>query len=166
MTNPSLQLYHSTHETSEDYPTPGSALFRGGPMVRVLISSMFAEEGSEAVEPVDGFALVDTGSSCTVIADFVPERLRLEPRSRGKLAFGTNPKLSEHLRYGVLIDFPGSRIARHHVSDSPAGSLLFPSLRQPFVAVLGRDFLFGKVLVYNGHEGSFSISLPPVDDAW
>jgi len=130
-----------------------------GPIVKVTLSLISRENNAihevdeNTHEPVNGSALIDTGASVTC---FDPEAAT---------------------KAGLIIADSGPRHSATHTNEIVpiyAGSLLIHKLgfgvnvhraygaslkEQNLVALIGRDILSNCMLVYNGPDASFSLSI-------
>jgi len=135
-----------------------------GPAVPVEISlpsdqaKKIAAAGQVVPASVVGFALIDTGASASCVDVSVGQKLGLS--AINQLTVHTPSGLDKQSVFAVRMDFPGGRLAAldpWFVLGSQLASLgVIPGA--PLVALLGRDYLGGRMLVYNGPMGGWLIA--------
>ena len=130
---------------------PDAALAGFGPTIPVLVGVAPVAEGNGTAEfqGEQALALIDTGASTSCIAEDFATRLGLTPIDRQKIG-GVGGK-KEHLIYLGVILIPSLN------AQKKAG---FVGVELPGAqpVLLGRDFLHGCVLIYNGPTGMITIS--------
>jgi predicted aspartyl protease len=94
--------------------------------------------------PQLGKALIDTGASNTSIDDGVARALGLQIHNQ--IPISTPSGQTTHNVYAARLTFPASRLQPIPLL-SVAGTEL---ANQGLIALLGRDFLGGKMLIYDG----------------
>ena len=135
------------------------ALSQVGPIVQLTLSPLeehvkAAADKSETVpQPVSGFALIDTGAARTCVDRAAADRAGLAMVDSGFLTSATHEAEPVPVYAGKL-DIAGlpNNIVAHRAYGANLAS-------QGLVALIGRDVLQRCVLVYNGLDGSFSLSL-------
>ena len=145
-------------------PSPKS-LAVNGPIIQfqVEIPPVLAESLQRAStpipNPVEGFALIDTGASITAIDGIVFTQLGINPN--GIAMVGTAGGLQQQSPYPVRLTFPGTGIPGvNHAKAlgcNLAGQLVLGN--RPVIALIGRDILQRFILIYNGSAGMFSLSI-------
>lgn len=137
----------------------GVGLEKIGPRMQVTISPLeehvkaLADKGEAVPQPVAGQALIDTGASSTCIDRATAEAAGLAVVDSGPMTSATHADEIVPIFAGKL-DIAGlpNDITMHRAY----GANLAP---QGLIALIGRDALKSCVLVYNGPDGSFSLSL-------
>ena len=130
-----------------------------GPVLRVSLRpppsriAYLVGAGRPPPTPVSGLALVDTGADATCVDRRVAERARL--------GFVGETRMTSATHDGEIVPLYSGRLAidglaRDIELETICGLNLEP---QGLVAVIGRDILEECVLVYNGPDGSFSLSI-------
>jgi predicted aspartyl protease len=135
-------------------------LRRKGPRIPVQISipvplaQKLTSQGLPIPAPQTGEALIDTGASITCVDLQTIQALSLQPVNQTTITTPSQINATASV-YAVSIDFPQLPIQRVARNLRVAGVTLLP---QGFIALLGRDFLAGVVLTYNGVGGFFTIA--------
>lgn len=137
----------------------GLGLQRGGPRVLITLSPLeaqlkvFTDRGENPPTPVTGWALIDTGASSTCIDRHAAERAGLALVDSGPMTSATHDKEIVPIFAGRLTveGIPQTINARRAF-----GANLHP---QGLIALIGRDVLAVCVFIYNGLDGSFSLSI-------
>ena len=136
---------------------PSTALRMAGPRVYVTLSPFedqiksLAKKG-DIPTSVTGTALIDTGASVTCIDRSAAEKAGLAIVDSGKISSVTHANEVVPIFAGRL-DIHGLRT----VNTFRAYGVNLES--QKLIALFGRDLLARCVLVYNGTDDSFSLSL-------
>jgi hypothetical protein len=105
--------------------------------------------------PVQGLALIDTGASLTAVDDnILQNHLKLQPNGNAMISGAHGKKAL--LTYACKIEF----IAMGLVTRHPMVVGVQDLIQQGYIALIGRDFLLGKMLVYNGWSGEYTLSWP------
>lgn len=136
----------------------GPGLHQVGPRVQVTITPLqdqlqaLAEQGESAPNPVTGVALIDTGAHSTCFDREAAKQAKLAMVGSAPMASATHANEIVSVYAGQL-SIPGLGEVR---TTRAFGANLVP---QGLIALIGRDALMSCVLVYNGIDGSFSISL-------
>lgn len=142
--------------------TPGPiqlGLQGAGPRIQVILSPLenqlksLADKGEPPPHPVSGFALIDTGASSTCIDQNAAEGAGLAVVDSGPMSSATHANEIVPI-YAGKIEIIGMSIS---VNVMRAYGVNLNS--QDLIALIGRDLLSQCVLVYNGLEGSFSLSI-------
>ena len=130
-----------------------------GPRVQVALSPLasqtkfFSQNGKKLPSPVVGLGLIDTGASSTCFDRNAATKAKLAVVDSGPMTSAT------HINEIVPI-FAGRMTINGlpvHIDATKAyGANLAP---QGLVALIGRDILARCVLIYNGIDGSFSLSI-------
>ena len=137
-------------------PTPdGSGLRAAGPRVQCALFPLEAPSEppvGEAKSQATGFALIDTGAAVTCVDAAIARSVGLSFVDSGRMASATHaselvPIFAGRLDVGGVFSVEMRRA--YGANLAPLG----------FVASIGRDILESCVFVYNGADGSFSLSL-------
>ena len=141
--------------------------WKGRPVVdlfatpRASRSAALEAAGETSPRPVDIRALVDTGASRSLVQTSILERLELDSLGTELVntpTTGSSPKVA-HV-YAIQLFFAGV-----------PGGLLTPDLQVVEAEdlsgfgvsmLLGRDVLSRCLLIFNGHEGRFTIAFEPL----
>lgn len=136
-----------------------------GPIIQVQIEIPTAlakalQAASQQIpNPIEGFALVDTGASITAVD--VPLLAQLGVNPVGAANVGTAGGRCKQSTYPIRVTFPGTRFPGfghpNALGADLSGQLVLN--QKPIVALIGRDILQKFVLVYNGTAGMFSLSM-------
>jgi hypothetical protein len=126
------------------------ALRQRGAAVAVRIWRHRQRAGDPPVAPVEGTAIIDTGSSTTAISFEAAARLKLDPV--GKMQVGTGTDIVRAPTFAVSITFPGHGVT---LDFDEAPGLPFAQPGQ--VAILGRDVLARAVMRYDGPSGEVQL---------
>ena len=128
-----------------------------GPRMQIAIAVPDALAASMTIteapvpQPVTGFALLDTGASNTSIDEATATALGLPVVDTIQMA--TPSTTQTHNVYPARLAFPGTHLPPIAFIRVAGVSLA----NQGIIALLGRDFLAGKVLHYDG--ATFSVML-------
>jgi hypothetical protein len=118
-----------------------------------------AAAGKAVPASVQGVALIDTGATATCIDVSVSTKLGLVAINQTTVLTPAGPAVQSI--YAVRLEFPGCTLS---AVDSwfALGSQLASSGQSvagaPIMVLLGRDYLGGKLLVYNGLGGTWSLA--------
>lgn len=130
-----------------------------GPVIQITLAPLEIETkatvdlGKTLQQPVVGRALIDTGASTTCVDEAAA-------RQAGCAVVGTGPITSathdNHIVpiFAAKIDIAG--IGQYIEALRAYGSNL---ASQQLIALIGRDVLSSCVFIYNGSDGSFSLSV-------
>ena len=135
------------------------ALRRFGPRAQVTLSPLedqnkfFADKGETPPTPIVGFALIDTGASSPCVDREAAEKAGLAVVDSGPITSATHQNEVVPI-YAGRLNLAG--IPQNIDAKRAYGANLEP---QGLIALIGRDTLAHCVLVYNGPDGSFSLSL-------
>ena len=140
------------------FANPSTALRVGGPRVYGTLSPFedqiksLEKIGEIPITPVTGMALIDTGASATCIDRSAAAKAGLAIVDSGRISSATHAN-------EVVPIFAG-RLEIHGLSPVNTFRAYGVNLEtQKLIALFGRDLLARCVLVYNGTDGSFSLSL-------
>ena len=135
-----------------------AALHESGPLVQVVLTPLesriraLVDDGKEVI-PVTGNALIDTGAHSTCIDQKAAEGAGLIVVDTGRITSAT------HTAHEVPI-FAG-RLSFTALPNSVDAHRAYGANleEQGLIALIGRDVLKFCVLIYNGADGSFSLSM-------
>ena len=139
--------------------SPGAALWRLGPRVQVTLSPLEAqiksltEKGKAPAAPAVGWGLIDTGAYTTCVDRTAAENVGLAIVDTGPMGSATHDNEIVPIFSG-RVHVEG--IPRHVDMHRAYGANLHS---QGLIALIGRDLLASCVLVYNGLDDSFSLSI-------
>lgn len=138
---------------------PPVAMILQGPRLRVIlgpeqtIARQLQQKGEQLPGTVTGWALIDTGASCTCVDEDVAKQLQL-PAVDVEIMTSASQEACERNVYPVSILVPDLQLP---ISASRA---IGASLKaQDLVLLIGRDVLQACLLVYNGRIGQFTLSI-------
>ena len=137
---------------------PQKVLESRGPILQVNLSvaSAFADqllkENKPVPQAITGFALLDTGASCTCIDDDAAKKLGLPVIDKVKMSSASHNE-SEKNVYPAIIEVLGMPMKIN--ADRVIGASL---AAQDLLVLFGRDLLSNFTLFYNGANGEFTIS--------
>ena len=155
--NAHFHVRNADGSTNSDVPQ-GVGLHQLGPRVAVTITPLqdqiqtLSEQGKDIPEPVTGFALIDTGASVTCVDQEAAAKAGLVTVGSAHLTSATHTNETVPV-YAGRLTIPG---LGEFKTLQAFGAKLAPL---GFTALIARDVLMGCVLVYNGIDASFSISL-------
>lgn len=160
---PILNTRFSAHKKDAQGKTASGPLQLGlqgaGPRIQAILSPLenqlksLADKGEPPPHPVSGFALIDTGASSTCIDQNAAEAAGLAVVDSGPMSSATHDNEIVPI-YAGKIEIIGMSVS---VNIMRAYGVNLNS--QDLVALIGRDLLSQCVLVYNGPESSFSLSI-------
>ena len=140
--------------------SPAEFLAVAGPKVNVrvgvsgLLRRFLLSQEKEVPDLVEGSALMDTGASHSCIDEGFARRLGLPIIDEAAVSTASHSRHRVNVYGYGLIAVQGSDVR----FDAPR--LIGADLEDQGIEVLlGRDFLSMGILIYNGHDGSFSFSL-------
>ena len=139
--------------------SPRVVLQNVGPNIEVILAPLeaqlksIADHGGTTPQPVSGHALIDTGASTTCVD--------AETAQRAGMALVTTGRIMSATHTNELVPVFAGRLTVAQASITVNSTRAFGlNLKdQGLVALIGRDLLANCVLVYNGLDGSFSLSL-------
>jgi len=144
-------------------PSPKS-LAVDGPIIQVqveippVLAESLQKASTPIPNPVEGFAVIDTGASITAIDDTIFTQLGINPN--GIAMVGTAGGSRQQSTYPVRLTFPGTGIPGVNHAKALGcdltGQLVLRNKR--LIALIGRDIPQRFILIYNGSAGMFSLS--------
>ncbi|MCY4150630.1 MAG: hypothetical protein OXE94_00120 [Aestuariivita sp.] len=144
---------------SGDIVATPETLIEVGPSIPVVITvaeevqQAYSDRGETPPEPVNGFALIDTGASVTCFDVDAAQKARLPQISVSKMTSATHSNQTVPTFAGTVV-CPTFNI---NVEEGMGANL--SAQGNNLVALIGRDLLQSAVLIYNGPDGHFSLSL-------
>ena len=138
---------------------PGAGLQQLGPRVQITLSPLeaqiksFADKGETSPTPVVGWALIDSGASSTCIDQKTAQKAGLALVDSGPMTSATHQNEIVPIFAGRLNI---SGLPQNIETTRAYGANLEP---QGLIALIGRDMLANCLFVYNGPDGSFSLSV-------
>lgn len=120
-------------------------------LISTALESALQSRGKSAPPPISVRALIDTGSTRTVIREGIAQTLGLEPVSsvRVKTASSTETQRDVYSIQLVLPNGPTADLTQ---------AVEMPLQEQGIDVLIGRDILAGAVFVYLGTENTFTLS--------
>ena len=138
---------------------PEMALSQLGPRVQITLSLLkeqidaISGKGEEVPAPVVGYALVDTGASSTCFDKNAADKAGLPIVDSGPMHSATHANETVPIYAGSLtIQGANINLLAHRAYGVNLAA-------QDLIALIGRDVLSKCILVYNGSDSSFSISI-------
>ena len=137
---------------------PAVALQQRGPVLQVVVSAeqnmaqALLQQGQPVPPPRPGLALIDTGASFTCIDDQVAKELGLPIIDVVSMSSASHAQHQCNI-YPVQISVPPILTLQ---SPRTMGAAL---AAQGLLVLIGRDVLRRCLLVYNGANGQFTLSL-------
>ena len=130
-----------------------------GPRLQLTLAPLeehakaLADRGKTVPQPVSGQALIGTGASSTCIDREAAERAGLAIVDSGPMTSATHEREIVPIYSGKL-DIAGlpTNIVTHRAYGVNLNT-------QGLIALIGRDALQSCILIYNGPDGSYSLSL-------
>lgn len=135
------------------------ALNQFGPRVEITLAllkeqiDVISGKGEKVPAPVAGYALIDTGASATCIDKDAANRAGLPIVDSGPLHSVTHASETVPIYAGSLT------IQRANINFLAHRAYGVNLVEQGLTALIGRDILSQCILVYNGPDSSFSISI-------
>lgn len=123
-------------------------LLSNGATIEVSIASNL---GTEKTHFTKLLALIDTGSSTTVISQNIIDKLGWEPIGKTKIHTPSSTNVNVFV-YEATIIFPNNAF----IEDITI--IGAPLAEQDINVLIGRDILQNSILIYNGNDNSFSLS--------
>lgn len=135
------------------------ALSNLGPRIQVSIQPTEKHAGplraaGIQVRPIDGWGIIDTGATRTAVDDASARLAKLPSVGRSESVSVNGTREVRTYAGGVVIK--GNGVSIGIGSNEMQGLDL---KRLGIIALIGRDLLSAGVLVYNGTDGSFSLSI-------
>ncbi len=135
------------------------ALAHRGPVLAVTLRPLelqrqaMVEQGQDMSPGVQGVALIDTGASQTCVDESAARAASIAVVGRGPVASASHdahevPIFAGQIEVAGLGAFNAQKAFGVNILNS-----------QGIVALIGRDALQAAVFIYNGPDGSFSLSL-------
>ena len=147
----------TTDQAGRTVPVP-AGLARTGPLVptTLMVSDShrqaLAQQGTKVPDAINGFALIDTGASGTCVDGQAAARAGLPVIDK------TMMTSASHAEHEVPV-FAGKLVIPEFTDIQLEYALGATLDGQNLIALIGRDLLQAAVLVYNGTEGTVSLSI-------
>jgi len=150
-----MPIYNIASQGPPGVP-PSAALHQAGPILPIQVAIPLALEnqlrqtGQAVPQPISGSALIDTGATFSAVDDTLFQRLGVPPI--GLSPTGTAGGPAQLNVYPARFILPGSvqvgfsRVTGVHLTG------------QPMIALIGRDVLTSMLLVYNGPQGTVTLT--------
>ena len=153
-------------QPGQQIPQPSPKLLAAhGPIIQVQIeippalAEILQKSSTPIPNPVEGFALIDTGASITAIDNVIFTQLSINPNGITRVGTAGGPQ--QQATYPARLTFPGTSIPGVNLTKALgcnlAGQLVLGDRRM--IALIGRDILEAFILIYNGSAGMFSLSI-------
>ena len=134
-------------------------MFLGGPRVQVTVSvekilaDQLVKKGDVLPQPIQGFALIDTGASITCVDEEVAQKLKLPVIDVQAMTSASHASVPANI-YPVHFQVVPTPI------EINLGRAMGANLKpQGLVALIGRDVMRQWTLFYNGLTGEITISM-------
>lgn len=134
-----------------------SNLYTVGPVIEIMIAVGSAIEqallaqGSPIPNPIRVLAMIDTGSTGTVVQRGLAAQLGLNPIGTTLISTPSSNAV-QCFKYNVRLLLPNSIFFDGTAIDAPL-------LGQHIQCLIGRDVLAHCVFIYNGYANQFTLSL-------
>ena len=125
-----------------------------------VIANLLTANNEPIPNPVTGIALIDTGCTLTSVDQLAMVSLGLNPVNVVTTHTADGPK--QQYQYPVKLEFPGHNIVMAISAATGVnltGQVIPTDPPQDMLVLIGRDFLFGTVMVWNGKYGMWSLSM-------
>jgi predicted aspartyl protease len=138
---------------------PAVALQQRGPLVQAAVTlqesmvTALTQQGKPTPQPVNGWALLDTGASSTCIDDEAAQKMNLPVIGVGSMSSASHAKTASNI-YPIQIEFTGFPI--RFQSPRTMGAAL---KEMGLLLLIGRDLLQHCTLFYNGATGQITLSI-------
>lgn len=139
------------------FTTQISNLVTAGPVIEValgpsrLLVEQLRKNNQSIPKPVKALAMIDTGSTCTVIQPEIIQQLEINPV--GTVFINTpSCKDFECGQYAVQIYFPIPVVVETY------DAIQAPLRGQKIQCLIGRDTLAHGILIYNGYTQQITLS--------
>jgi hypothetical protein len=144
--------------------SPG-LLAHNGPIIQVQIEVPSAlaqslQRANTAIpNPIDGFALIDTGASITSVDVTVFAQLGVNPNGIANVGTAGGPQ--QQSTYPARLLFPGTTLPSTDHARTLGCNLTGQTVLggKKIIALVGRDLLSRCVFIYNGSAGMWSLSI-------
>ena len=117
-------------------------------LIKIAISgslaSIYGKQSREIPQPIEGYALFDTGASITSVDEKVLIRLGLAPVGRVNISTASDTRATNI--YACAMNFPGNPLPDLELSFVAGAELQ----NMGYVALIGRDIMRDMVLIYDG----------------
>jgi hypothetical protein len=138
------------------FTTRGPGLQQNGPQVKLTIGlqpdaeQLLKDAGQPIPAAVELQAIIDTGSTFTVMAMGTGARLGLQPVGVAMISTASHANVPCE-QFAVRVAFSNNVILNVVATEAPMPG-------QPIQALIGRDILSRGVLIYIGYVESFTLS--------
>ena len=149
---PQHAIYYTTAPAQADHQQAMARLFVNGPRLNIEISvpdalaQTLTTDNRTIPQPEIGAALLDTGASNTCIDITIAQKLGLQIVNRIKMRTPSDDDCEQDV-YAAKLAFPGTTLPPLPLLNVAGAKLA----NQGLAALIGRDFLLGKTLHYDGH---------------
>jgi hypothetical protein len=149
-----------------DGASKAELLAERGPVISVRIhpppalERAWVAQGIPLPPPVPGLALVDTGASLCAINESSIRSLGVKPigRVRSGSAAGVGECNVYPGRIALLVRDGEMTLDHHRLTGVNLDDITLPGIDRPLIALLGRDFLQGFILHYDGPAGNWTLT--------
>ena len=144
------------NQGNEQEIPPPQALQQRGPVLTATLTLSDRQQESEVASgarsrSVSGDALIDTGASHTCLDQRVANDLGLAMFGTGRMTSASHADIEVPLFVG--------KIVLPNITVNVEGAVGARLEEQGLIALIGRDVLQNAVLVYNGVDGSVTLSI-------
>jgi len=155
---PTLNFRAETTNRAGQTVAAPAGLARSGPLVPTMLMvsdshrQLLASQGKAVPDAVHGLALIDTGASNTCFDQQAALNAGLPVMDMGMMTSASHTKQDVPVFAGRLVIPEFTSIDTEYALGANLGG-------QNLIALIGRDLLQSAVLVYNGTDGTVSLSI-------
>ena len=155
---PTLNFRAETTNRAGQTVAAPAGLAQSGPLVPTMLMvsdshrQLLASQGKAVPDAVHGLALIDTGASNTCFDQQAALNAGLPVMDMGMMTSASHAKQDVPVFAGRLVIPEFTNIDTEYALGANLGG-------QNLIALIGRDLLQSAVLVYNGTDGTVSLSI-------
>ena len=154
---PTLNFHAQTTDQAGQTHAAPAGLAQDGPCIPTMLTvsdshrQLLVTQGKAVPDPIHGLALIDTGASNTCFDQQAALKAGLPVVDGAMMASASHAKQDVPVFAGKLV-IPEFNIDTEFALGANLGG-------QNLIALIGRDVLQSAVLVYNGTDGTVSLSI-------